>query len=69
MTPTTAFFDCTAISALCFQLFQDIEECHGRYLVRATFAYISLARFGGVSESKLFELLSLSDDVLAERCV
>jgi hypothetical protein len=30
--------------------------------------YISLARFG-VSESELFELLSLSDDVLAEVCV
>ncbi len=69
MTPTTAFFDCTAISALCFQLFQDIEECHGRHLVCATFAYISLARFGGVGESKLFELRSLSDDVLAVVCV
>jgi hypothetical protein len=69
MTPTTAFSDCTAISALCFQSFQDIEERHGRHLVCVTFAYISLARFGGVSESKLFELLSLSDDGLAVVCV
>ena len=34
-----AFFDCTSISTLCFQLFQDIEERHGRHLVRVTFAY------------------------------
>jgi hypothetical protein len=63
-----AFFDCTSITALCFQLFQDIEARHGRHLVRATLAYVSLARFG-VSESELFELLSLSDDVLTEVCV
>ncbi len=36
-----AFFDCTSIISLCCQLFQDIEERHGRHLVRATFAYPS----------------------------
>ncbi len=60
-----AFFDCRSISALCVQLFQQVEARHGRQLVRFALAYISLARFG-VSESELFELLSLSDDVLAE---
>lgn len=63
--PENAFFDCRSVTALCCQLFQRIEERHGRHLVRAALAYITLARFG-VSESELFELLSLSDDVLAE---
>jgi hypothetical protein len=63
--PENAFFDCRSVTALCCQLFQRIEERHGRHLVRTTLAYITLTRFG-VSESELFELLSLSDDVLAE---
>jgi hypothetical protein len=60
-----AFFDCRSLSALCCQLFRHLEERHGRHLVRSALAYVSLARFG-VSETELFELLSLSDDVLAE---
>ena len=63
----TAFFDCRSIGALCVQLFQHVEARHGRQLVRFALAYISLARFG-VTESELFELLSLSDDVLSEVC-
>jgi hypothetical protein len=63
--PENAFFDCRSVSALCCQFFQRMEERHGRHLVRTTLAYITLTRFG-VSESELFELLSLSDDVLAE---
>ena len=63
--PENAFFDCRSVSALCRQLFQRMEERHGRHLVHTTLAYITLTRFG-VSESELFELLSLSDDVLAE---
>jgi hypothetical protein len=60
-----AFFDCRSLSALCGRLFKLFEQRHGKHLVRAALAFISLARFG-VSESELFELLSLSDDVLAE---
>jgi hypothetical protein len=63
--PENAFFDCRSVSALCCQLFQTLEERHGRCLVCFTLSYITLSRFG-VSESELFELLSLSDDVLAE---
>jgi len=59
------FIDIRSINALCCQLFMFLEERHGRQLMRAALAFISLARFG-VSETELFELLSLSDDVLAE---
>jgi hypothetical protein len=61
----SAFFDCRDADAFCGQLFRCLEERHGRQLVRAALAFISLARFG-VTESELFELLSLCDDVLAE---
>jgi hypothetical protein len=60
-----AFFDCRSVTSLCCQLFGYMEQCHGRHLLRAAVAYISLARFG-LSETELSELLSLSDDVLAE---
>jgi len=60
-----AFIDCASVTRLCCQMLGRLEERHGSHLFRAVLAYISLARFG-VSETELFELLSLADDVLAE---
>jgi hypothetical protein len=54
-----------AVRELIVDLFERLEESHGRALVRAVLAYITLAKHG-VSETELNHLLSLEDEVLAD---
>ena len=54
-----------AVRELIVDLFERLEMSHGRALVRAAFAYITLAKHG-VSETELNHLLSLEDAVLAD---
>ena len=58
------FVDTTSVRALVIQVFKALEAKHGPELVRATLAFITLAK-DGVSETELSEILSLDDDVLA----
>ena len=54
-----------AVRELIVDLFGRLEMSHGRALLRAAFAYITLAKHG-VSETELNHLLSLEDAVLAD---
>ena len=54
-----------AVRELIVDLFERLQETHGRALVRAALAYITLAKHG-VSETELNHLLSLEDAVLAD---
>ena len=54
-----------AVRDLIVDLFTRLESAHGKELVRAALAYITLAKHG-VSETELNHLLSLQDEVLAD---
>jgi RecA/RadA recombinase len=53
-----------AVRDLIISFFKRLEEAHGKELVHAALAYITLAK-NGVSETELQHLLSLEDSVLA----
>jgi hypothetical protein len=53
-----------AVRDLIISLFERLEKAHGKELVDAALAYITLAK-NGVSETELQHLLSLEDSVLA----
>ena len=58
------FVDTSSVRSLIIQEFQALEVKHGTELVRYSLSFITLAK-DGISETELFELLSLIDDVLA----
>ena len=53
------------VRGLIIALFGRLVKDHGEYLVKATLAYITIAKFG-VSETELNHLCSCEDDVLAD---
>jgi len=53
-----------AVRDLIISLFERLEKAHGKELVHAALAYITLAK-NGVSQTELQHLLSLEDSVLA----
>jgi WD40 repeat protein len=58
------FIDTSSVRAIIIQDFRALEIKHGSELVRAVLSFITLAK-DGLSETELFEILSLDDDVLA----
>jgi hypothetical protein len=55
-----------SVRGLITDLFERLEVTHGKHLVRAVLAYLTLCRRSGVSETELVHLLSLDDHVLAD---
>ena len=55
-----------SVRGLITDLFERLEATHGKHLVRAVLAFLTLCRRSGVSEAELVHLLSLDDDVLAD---
>ncbi|KAJ1465179.1 hypothetical protein T484DRAFT_2027873, partial [Baffinella frigidus] len=55
-----------SVQGLIMDLFERLETTHGKHLVRAVLAFLTLCRQSGVSETEINHLLSLDDAVLAD---
>ncbi|KAJ1464102.1 hypothetical protein T484DRAFT_1923089, partial [Baffinella frigidus] len=55
-----------SVQGLIMDLFERLEATHGKHLVRAVLAFLTLCRQSGVSETEINHLLSLDDAVLAD---